>query len=266
MLKKTNSKLVDKDAIEIGKWYSKIGVVENVKAAIECGTRLKLKKDVLDHGEWLPWLEVNADVLGFGERTARLLMSAAKRKLTADLGEEEARHILREIWGNKDGQLIQQHLSNEHYTPKQYLDAARKVLGGIDLDPASCAEANAIVGAKKFYTADDDGLTKTWSGRVWLNPPYGRNAGDFIAKFISDHTAKRIKCGIILVNAHCTDTDWFQPLWDGVLCFTNHRINFYGDDERSGSTHGSVFTYFGEERALFAETFPQFGPVVRRYA
>ena len=64
-----------------------------------------------------------------------------------------------------------------------------------------------------------------------------------------------IAAGVALVNAHCTDTDWFQPLWDGVLCFTDHRINFYGDDERSGSTHGSVFVYFGDEQELFAETF-----------
>jgi hypothetical protein len=167
------------------------------------------------------------------------------------------------VKASKNSQLVQQSLSNEHYTPKKYLDAARAVLGGtIDLDPASCAEANKTVQATTFLDADDDGLTKEWLGTVWLNPPYGRQAGDFILKFFDEVCAGRVTAGIILVNAHCTDTGWFQPLWSGVQCFTDHRINFYGDDERSGSTHGSVFVYFGPDERLFAARFAEFGAIV----
>lgn len=158
----------------------------------------------------------------------------------------------------------QQSLSPEHYTPAEYIEAARMVLGGFDLDPASCDEANEIVKADKFFTAEDDGLKQQWDGRVWLNPPYGRMAGAFIEKLAGEVNAGRVTDAITLVNAHCTDTTWFQRLWDGLLCFTDHRINFYGDDKRKGSTHGSVFVYFGQRGDLFIERFSQFGPIVGR--
>jgi hypothetical protein len=69
-------------------------------------------------------------------------------------------------------------LSNEHYTPRATVDAAREVLDGrIDLDPASCELANKIVGATKIYTRDDDGLAQPWHGNVFLNPPGGKVEG-----------------------------------------------------------------------------------------
>lgn len=64
--------------------------------------------------------------------------------------------------------------SFEHYTPADYVEAARYVLGRIELDPASSARANETVGADRFYTKDDNGLAKPWFGRVYLNPPNNR--------------------------------------------------------------------------------------------
>jgi hypothetical protein len=162
-------------------------------------------------------------------------------------------------------QLIQQSLTNEHYTPSIYVDAAREVLNGIDLDPASCAEANEVVRAKLFFSESQDGLSQDWAGSVWLNPPYGGWAGDFVAKLMVEMAAGRVTDAVVLVNSNCTDTKWFQPLWDGILCFTDHRINFYGGEtERSGATHGSVFSYFGPRPVDFANIFRRFGAVVKR--
>ena len=38
-------------------------------------------------------------------------------------------------------------LSVEHFTPKSIVSPARRTLGAIDLDPASCAAGNEVVQA-----------------------------------------------------------------------------------------------------------------------
>jgi len=155
---------------------------------------------------------------------------------------------------------------NEWYTPAQYIEAARATFGGvIDLDPASCPKANETVRARKIYTAEDDGLKHDWHGTVWLNPPYGNLAGKFVQHFVDQIRKGNILAGIVLVNSHTTDTKWFQPLWDMLLCFTDHRIDFQAGDhsQRTGSTHGSVFAYYGFNDLAFQAEFDPFGRIVK---
>jgi hypothetical protein len=161
-------------------------------------------------------------------------------------------------------ELVLQSISNEHYTPEKYIAAARRTLGEIDLDPATCEKAQKVVRAVTYFVPPTNGLEEDWYGRVWLNPPYGGLAQLFIAKLFTEMKAGRVSAAVLLVNAHCTDTGWFQPLFNGLLCFTDHRIDFYGDDSRSGSTHGSVFVYFGPDTEVFIREFSKFGAVVRR--
>lgn len=153
--------------------------------------------------------------------------------------------------------------SNEWWTPPEYIEAARRVLGGFDLDPASCAAANETVKAEKIYTAKEDGLTKEWIGKVWLNPPYGGLQADFTRKLLE---SEKVTAAILLVNSNSTDTDWFAPLFDCVLCFTDHRIDFTSPENKANnSTHGSVFAYIGKHPDKFYNEFKEFGHVVRKY-
>jgi hypothetical protein len=95
-----------------------------------------------------------------------------------------------------------------------------------------------------------------------LNPPYGRSlTGAFIGKLAAEYEAGRTTAAIAVINAYGFDADWFRPLWDGTLCFTDHRISFYG----GSPTFGSLFVYLGPEPERFAKGFGQFGTVVRRW-
>jgi phage N-6-adenine-methyltransferase len=157
---------------------------------------------------------------------------------------------------------------NEWYTPAKYIEAAREVMGAIDLDPASSEMANAVVNATKFFTKEDDGLSQPWHGRVWMNPPYGRLAGKFVAKLIEEYQAGNVTEAIILLNARSNDAKWFQPLWDHALCFVKGRIDFdsNGREKKASSTHGSVFVYLGPNLKKFRECFTEFGAVIRMFS
>lgn len=85
------------------------------------------------------------------------------------------------LFGDDDGtdNLVSRHScdATTWQTPPNYVEASRKTLGGIDLDPASCARANEVVGAKRFFgpgSTVENGFTTSWEGRVFLNPPGGR--------------------------------------------------------------------------------------------
>lgn len=115
--------------------------------------------------------------------------------------------------------------SIEWYTPQWVFDA---LAIEFDLDPCSpLAGANPHVPAKVFYTIADDGLTRPWRGRVWLNPPYGEETPKWIGK-LAEHGD-----GIALVFAR-TDTKWGQAALARATaaCFVAGRVAFIPGDTR----------------------------------
>jgi hypothetical protein len=160
--------------------------------------------------------------------------------------------------------------SDDWHTPPMYIEAARKVLGEIDLDPASNPQANQYVKAKEILTINEDGLKWRWRGRVWLNPPYGGKQKLFVAKAIADYKSGEVESAIIVVNAHATDTKWFYKVWEFPVCFTHHRVPFIGGQrdksvDEIAPTTGTAFVYLGKNVELFADEFCKFGPIVLPY-
>jgi hypothetical protein len=95
----------DQDAVAIGSLYHKgrEAILDSVKYHLQAGRKLIQKKHSMSHGEWVPWLRANADVLGFKHRTtaSRLMKAAASNDAsTRPLNEAEAIRINRRLWGN----------------------------------------------------------------------------------------------------------------------------------------------------------------------
>jgi phage N-6-adenine-methyltransferase len=156
--------------------------------------------------------------------------------------------------------------SYEWYTPIEYIEAARCVMGEIELDPASCKEANKVIGALEYFTQEDDGLSRPWFGRVWLNPPYNMpNVENFTGRAHVLYQTRKIEQAVVLVN-NATDAGWFQILLNNYpACFTAGRVKFYGPNVSSGGPRqGQAIFYLGKNKQEFIREFSKFGTVVSK--
>jgi ParB family chromosome partitioning protein len=154
----------------------------------------------------------------------------------------------------------------EWYTPRDYIEAARSVMGEIDLDPASNDEANAIVQARRYYSVDDDGLAHDWHGRVWLNPPYvNAMVTQFSEKLAANVRAGRVTEAMVLVN-NCTETRWFCTLFAiaAAICFPSGRVHFWKPRQPTTDAplQGQAVIYVGPHVPQFCRAFHPFGHVV----
>lgn len=95
---------------------------------------------------------------------------------------------------------------------------------GFDLDPCATPD-NAK--CSRFFTREDDGLGQQWTGRVFMNPPYGREIWLWMRKAwkASQTTAELVVC---LVPAR-TDTAWWHDFASrGEIRFVRGRLRFGG--------------------------------------
>lgn len=187
---------------------------------------------------------------------------------------------LRRLW---DAPMLAQHSSgsNEHYTPPGLLDLVREVFGqDIDLDPCSCAAANTLVRARRYYTEADDGLTLPWEGTVFVNPPgnkrrlpTGERASQaaywwaHLSSRFADHfavTQAAFQIFNLELLRHAQGWDVKQPL-DYAVVFFRRRIEYYRQEDGrlvpgEQPPHPSALVYLGPHTGRFREVFEREGP------
>jgi site-specific DNA-methyltransferase (adenine-specific) len=121
--------------------------------------------------------------------------------------------------------------SCEWSTPQDLYDRLNAQHGPFTLDACATAEKAKC---ERFYTRAEDGLAQTWTGRVWLNPPYGHEIGAWMRKALESAatTADLVLC---LVPAR-TDTAWWHDYAErGEVEFLHGRLRF------GGAAHSAPF-------------------------
>ena len=102
--------------------------------------------------------------------------------------------------------------TNEHYTPTKVVNHVIEFYNGvIDLDPCSNSVDNPNVPAEFHYAVELDGLQLPWAGKVFVNPPYGRELNKWVNKTVYEYESGRAREILLLVPSR-TDTQWFTSL------------------------------------------------------
>ena len=107
-------------------------------------------------------------------------------------------------------------------TPRDFFDDYNAIYH-FDVDVCATAE-NAL--CAKFYSPEDNGLSKEWHGVCWMNPPYGREIGKWMNKaYESSLHGATVVC---LVPARTYTAWWHDYAMKGVITFVRGRLKFGG--------------------------------------
>lgn len=155
----------------------------------------------------------------------------------------------------------------EWYTPRIIIDSVLELFGKIDLDPCSNGKGDAAnVPATEHYTREDNGLARAWHGKVYMNPPYGREVAQWVEKVTAEYQAGNISEAVILIAAR-TDTRWFNLLTKtgAVWCAVEGRLLFStpGVKTSNAAPFPSAIFYLGDNVQDFYHCFKHHGPIYR---
>lgn len=234
--------------------YTKLPKEERQQAALE------LKEDGYSTRE-------SAEVLGVDHKTVVNDISGGENSPEIEIKPKENNDVHMDGGENSPAPHVSKNSGeNEWYTPPEFIEAARRVMGSIDTDPASSEIANRTVGAATFYTVEDDGLTQPWQGNVWMNPPYAQPLiEEFATALVTRWKDSEISQACVLVN-NATDTQWFQRMAKraSFICFIAKRVRFLDPQGLPGAPlQGQAALYFGPSGERFSEEFKAFGTIMK---
>lgn len=131
--------------------------------------------------------------------------------------------------------------SDEYYTPPHIIEA----LGHFDLDPATPKNPKWRT-ADVMFTKEDDGLSKPWFGRVFLNPPYSKSLVTQFMEKMAEHNN-----GIALIVPKLGTKMFREVIYPScsAIYILNERIKFFDENwvQQKSPICQSMLVAFGEE-------------------
>lgn len=111
----------------------------------------------------------------------------------------------------------------EWETPQDFFERLN-VEFQFDLDVCALPE-NAK--CPQYFTPEDDGLRQEWRGVCWMNPPYGREIGEWIQKA---YESAQAGATVVCLIPSRTDTAWWHDycMKASEIRFVRKRIKFGG--------------------------------------
>ena len=105
-----------------------------------------------------------------------------------------------------------------------------------------CADASNAKCAN-YFTEEQDGLKQEWTGRCWMNPPYGRSIDKWVRK--AYYESQKDNCLVVALLPARTDTKWFHEyiLHKAQVIFVKGRLKF--GDSKNSAPFPSMVVVFG---------------------
>ena len=131
--------------------------------------------------------------------------------------------------------------STEYETPQDFFEHLDKEFH-FTLDVAASPE-NAK--CKRYFTQMDSAFNHSWTGAVWLNPPYDKNIGDWIKKaYLSSKIDEATV--VCLIQGRSTETVWFHKYGMRAyeIRFIENRLHFKVNGKSGRSNFGSILLIF----------------------
>ena len=127
--------------------------------------------------------------------------------------------------------------SEEWETP---LDVFNELNQSFQFNLDACATSENAKCAR-YFTKEQNALEQHWSGRVWMNPPYGRQIEAFMRKAYAE--SQKGATVVCLVPSR-TDTRWWHRYAKrGVVLSLKGRLHF-GRSKSSAPFPSSVVIFF----------------------
>ena len=128
-------------------------------------------------------------------------------------------------------------------TPAELLQALSLVFKHFDLDPCAERKSRSHVRARVNFTHEDDGLTLPWHGVVFVNPPYGRTLGLWVAKARQEVEEGRARTVVALLPARPDTAYWHEHVAGrAVVYFLRGRLRF-SDGEQAAPFPSALVVY-----------------------